>query len=267
MVLQESGLNACMFLLWKRRRLPLMWNQYWNINELIWWQDILYPYVLGLFLKDCMTSPFSKDLVIPEYNFNYPLREWYLLCDLRILALKALPTHGCSPCPVLMTAVDLHAGDITLWNNHCLCFFADSPRRLWWYHWLCWALSMVGMFCILLAHDHYTVDVVVAYYITTRLFWWYHTMANQQVSFSQSLDSRGCACCSVVVDEYPHFPLSLSGGVGVDSSVYRETSLSYPPSHWVCRKERGVIGWVHLAYCLQKCLKIYLQTGLCASAA
>lgn len=57
----------------------------------------------------------------------------------------------------------------------------DSPRRLWWYHWICWLLSVVGIFCILLAHDHYTVDVVVAYYITTRLFWWYHTMANQQV--------------------------------------------------------------------------------------
>lgn len=59
--------------------------------------------------------------------------------------------------------------------------FSDSPRRLWWYHWICWLLSVVGIFCILLAHDHYTVDVVVAYYITTRLFWWYHTMANQQV--------------------------------------------------------------------------------------
>lgn len=69
--------------------------------------------------------------------------------------------------------------------------FSDSPRRLWWYHWICWLLSVVGIFCILLAHDHYTVDVVVAYYITTRLFWWYHTMANQQVSFSPHFNSHG----------------------------------------------------------------------------
>lgn len=55
-----------------------------------------------------------------------------------------------------------------------------SPRRFWWYHWSCWLLCAVGVFFILLAHDHYTIDVVVAYFITTRLFWWYHTMANQQ---------------------------------------------------------------------------------------
>ncbi|MEQ2205948.1 sphingomyelin synthase [Xenoophorus captivus] len=60
------------------------------------------------------------------------------------------------------------------------CKLLYSPRRFWYYHWFCLALSAFGIFCILLAHDHYTVDVVVAYFITTRLFWWYHTMANQQ---------------------------------------------------------------------------------------
>ena len=70
----------------------------------------------------------------------------------------------------------------SIFDNLFRVAMADSPKRLWWYHWICWTLSAVGIFCILLAHDHYTVDVVVAYFITTRLFWWYHTLANQQVS-------------------------------------------------------------------------------------
>lgn len=57
----------------------------------------------------------------------------------------------------------------------------DSPRSFWWYHLVCWLLSAVGVVCILVAHEHYSVDVVVAYFITSRLFWWYHTMANLQV--------------------------------------------------------------------------------------
>lgn len=37
---------------------------------------------------------------------------------------------------------------------------------------------MVGIIMVLLAHGHYSVDVVIAYYVTTRLFWAYHTLAN-----------------------------------------------------------------------------------------
>ncbi|XP_027863256.1 phosphatidylcholine:ceramide cholinephosphotransferase 1 [Xiphophorus couchianus] len=74
----------------------------------------------------------------------------------------------------------LYSGHTVMLTLTFLFIKEYSPRRFWLYHWTCLALSAIGIFCILLAHDHYTVDVVVAYFITTRLFWWYHTIANQQ---------------------------------------------------------------------------------------
>lgn len=38
--------------------------------------------------------------------------------------------------------------------------------------------ALVGVLMVLVAHGHYTIDVLIAYYITTRLFWVYHTLAN-----------------------------------------------------------------------------------------
>ncbi|CAK8672165.1 unnamed protein product [Clavelina lepadiformis] len=55
-----------------------------------------------------------------------------------------------------------------------------TPKKWWIFHWICWSLATVGVVCILLAHDHYTVDVVVAYILTTRLFWSYHTLCNYE---------------------------------------------------------------------------------------
>lgn len=74
----------------------------------------------------------------------------------------------------------LYSGHTVMLTITYLFINEYSHRRFWWYPWACWVLSAVGIFCILLAHDHYSVDVVVAYFITTRLFWWYHSMANQQ---------------------------------------------------------------------------------------
>ncbi|KAJ8383006.1 hypothetical protein SKAU_G00037840 [Synaphobranchus kaupii] len=85
-----------------------------------------------------------------------------------------------------MASSDLMCGDF-LYSGHTVMltltylFIKEySPRSFWWYHLLCWLLSIVGVVCILVAHDHYSVDVVVAYFITSRLFCWYHTMANVQ---------------------------------------------------------------------------------------
>lgn len=46
------------------------------------------------------------------------------------------------------------------------------------FHWLAWMAAVAGMVFITISKAHYTIDVVVAYYVTTRLFWIYHTMAN-----------------------------------------------------------------------------------------
>ncbi|XP_023719587.1 phosphatidylcholine:ceramide cholinephosphotransferase 2 isoform X2 [Cryptotermes secundus] len=53
-----------------------------------------------------------------------------------------------------------------------------SPRRCFPVHWLSWCLSLTGIVMVLWSHGHYTVDVIIAYYVTTTLFWIYHTLAN-----------------------------------------------------------------------------------------
>ncbi|ROL01451.1 Phosphatidylcholine:ceramide cholinephosphotransferase 2 [Anabarilius grahami] len=82
----------------------------------------------------------------------------------------------------LMCGDFLYSGHTVMLTLTFLFIHEYSPRSLFWrcYHVICWLLSAVGVVCILIAHEHYSVDVVVAYFITSRLFYWYHTMANNQ---------------------------------------------------------------------------------------
>lgn len=62
------------------------------------------------------------------------------------------------------------------YNKHFI--FTDSPRRWYVLHWVSWLMATVGVLMVLIAHGHYTIDVIIAYLVTTRLFWIYHTLAN-----------------------------------------------------------------------------------------
>ena len=39
-------------------------------------------------------------------------------------------------------------------------------------------ITYSALFCILLAHDHYTIDILVAYFVATRLIYMYHSAVN-----------------------------------------------------------------------------------------
>ena len=55
---------------------------------------------------------------------------------------------------------------------------SDSPRRFKLLHWISFLTSLCGVVFLLLARGHYTIDVILAYYVTTRLWWSYHTLAH-----------------------------------------------------------------------------------------
>uniref|UniRef100_A0A915MVK2 Sphingomyelin synthase-like domain-containing protein n=1 Tax=Meloidogyne javanica TaxID=6303 RepID=A0A915MVK2_MELJA len=53
-----------------------------------------------------------------------------------------------------------------------------SPRRWLPLHILAFAFSSVGVLSLLFSRGHYSIDVIIAYWITTRIFWFYHTLAD-----------------------------------------------------------------------------------------
>ena len=46
------------------------------------------------------------------------------------------------------------------------------------YRIFCQLLAASGIICIVLSHEHYTIDILIAYFVTTHHFWVYHTMAS-----------------------------------------------------------------------------------------
>jgi shingomyelin synthase len=117
----------------------------------------------------------------------------------RIVASRALQLV--SGAGLFINGKHMYCGDY-IYSGHTLILVMAylvtreySPRRFWHLHWVMWIGSVIGVICILLSRGHYTVDVIIAYYITTRIFWLYHTLASYpqlKESSASNLLSREC---------------------------------------------------------------------------
>lgn len=65
-----------------------------------------------------------------------------------------------------------------LYNYKITQRYTDTPRRIYFLHTFAWICNLFGIFFILAGREHYSIDVFVAFYITSRVFLYYHTLAN-----------------------------------------------------------------------------------------
>ncbi|KAG8233362.1 hypothetical protein J437_LFUL005823 [Ladona fulva] len=97
-----------------------------------------------------------------------------------------------------------------------------TPKRCYLVHWTACLCALTGVIMVLIARGHYTVDVLLAYFITTRLFWIYHTMAN-----NTSLKQKGPNNFLSRVWWYPMFRY-FEGNVGGPVPRQYEWPLPWP---------------------------------------
>ncbi|KAL3199284.1 hypothetical protein MRX96_013943 [Rhipicephalus microplus] len=104
-----------------------------------------------------------------------------------------------------------------------------TPRSYYFLHTTSWVLNLFGIFFILSAHEHYSIDVFIAFYISTRLFLYYHTLANNRALMQ--MDSKRTRIW---------FPLFYFFESGVDGIVPNEYDSPLSLLKWFKRKAANI---------------------------
>jgi len=61
-----------------------------------------------------------------------------------------------------------------------------TPKKLWLVHWLVLGVAVGGVAMLMSARGHYSIDVIVAYFVTTRLWYIQHSVIHNRVLQQES---------------------------------------------------------------------------------
>lgn len=113
-----------------------------------------------------------------------------------------------------------------------------SPRRFILLHWASFLAALCGVIFLVLARGHYTIDVIVAYFVSSRLWWIYHTLAHNDNLKTQGPHNQLSNLCWWHIFRY--FEGKTSG------PLPHRYSLPLPRrvKRWVCRLTKRVWGGV-----------------------
>lgn len=77
---------------------------------------------------------------------------------------------------------------------------------MYFLHIVSWVLNTFGIFFILAAHEHYSIDVFIAFYITSRMFLYYHSLAN-----NRALQQRDSFRTKIWFPMFSYFEANIDG--------------------------------------------------------
>lgn len=177
-----------------------------NVPHIPWAFEICEVTAMMLLTVWCLVILFHKHrFILMRRFFSLTGTIFLLRCITMLITSLSVPGKhlDCTPRPYGDVWSKLHnayliwtgggmtlqgvrtCGDYMFSGHTCaltlLNFFITeyTSRRIYFLHTFTWICNVFGVFFILAAHEHYSIDVFVAFYITSRLFMYYHTLANQ----------------------------------------------------------------------------------------
>ncbi|KAI6215822.1 SAM domain-containing protein [Aphelenchoides besseyi] len=130
----------------------------------------------SVFLLRCVTMLLTS-LSVPGVHLecrakNYGNISEKLYQAFQIWSHAGMSIQGVRTCGDYMFSG--HTTVITLLNHFITEYTPDSAYGL---HTASWCMNFFAIFFILAGHEHYSIDVFVAFYISSRIFLYFHTFA------------------------------------------------------------------------------------------